>query len=85
VRADASPEQAARGFLRTYGRLVGVADEARELRTAKVTTRHGRSNVRLRQTIGSVPVLGGELVVETTRDGEVASVTGETTAHRPPT
>jgi Zn-dependent metalloprotease len=69
---------AARGFLSTYGSLFGIKDQARELkgvRSKKVD--RGRSFVRFQQHHSDVPILGGELVVQTDSFNNILSANGE--------
>jgi bacillolysin len=81
----------ARTFVETYGALFGLADPASELRVRgterNLTTASGASEdagaglpnaiVRFDQVRDGVQVLGGELVVQLTEDGEVLSAAGE--------
>jgi hypothetical protein len=85
VSAGASAPTVARAYLAQHGALFGVRDQARELRVERTLARQGRSAVRLRQLVGGLPVIGGELVVETRSGSEVGSVHGETTRSRPST
>lgn len=84
IAGGAEPEEAARAFLAAYGQLFGVSDPATELRA--VLTRRGeggRSFVRFRQILHGVPVLGGELIVETDPAGNVLSAQGEAVPELP--
>jgi Zn-dependent metalloprotease len=76
--AKATPETAARGFLSTYGSLFGIKDQARELkvmRSKKVD--RGRSFVRFQQRHSDVPILGGELIIQTDSFNNILSANGE--------
>jgi Zn-dependent metalloprotease len=74
----ASAPEAARAFLRAHGTAFGIADPARELRVeSNEALRPGRSTVRFQQLRGGLPVLGGELVVNLDRAGDVVSASGE--------
>jgi Zn-dependent metalloprotease len=76
--AGATPEQAARAFLTSYGPLFGAADQAQELRVAKVySAGRGRSTVRFQQVYQGVPILGGELNVQLTAEQAVLAANGE--------
>ena len=79
VRATASPRVAARAFLARHGKAFGLAEPAQELR---VESSHGgsagRSSVRFQQLRDGIPVMGGELVVNLDRGGNVLSAGGET-------
>jgi Zn-dependent metalloprotease len=58
-------EEAARGFLSTYGSLFGLVDQARELSVMHTkSTDQGRSFVRFQQVHSGIPVLGGGLIVQ---------------------
>lgn len=73
-------DAAARGFLRIYGALFGLRDQARELRVQRSTAiAAGQHVTRFAQVASELPVLGGELVVVTDRGGNVLSAGGETT------
>ncbi len=74
-----APATAARAHLARYGALFGVRDQARELRGTDVSpVGRDRSAVRFQQTVGGIPVIGGELVTVVDDDGDLLSVTGET-------
>jgi bacillolysin len=78
VAATAAPQVAARAFLRAHGAAFGLRDEARELRVAGVRSgSRGRSSVRFQQVHQGVPVIGGELVVNLDRTGNILSTAGE--------
>jgi bacillolysin len=74
---NASPEQVARAFFSSYGRLFGIRDQASELDLLRSVDGGAASTfVRFQQRYQGVPVLGGELVAQV-RDGGVASASGE--------
>ncbi len=76
--ANASPEAAARAFLNTHGKSFGIRDQARELRTLRTEKdARGHSAVRFQQLHKNVPVLAGELAVNTDAKGNVLSANGE--------
>lgn len=76
--AITTPEQAARNFVQNYGALFGVGDQQRELRAARTTrVDRRRAFVRFQQTYNGVPVLGGEVNVQTTASGATISANGE--------
>jgi Zn-dependent metalloprotease len=75
--AGATPELAARTFLGSYGPLFGLRDAARELTVMQQEALPGRSFVRFQQRYQGVPVLGGELIVQTDPRRAVLSVSGE--------
>jgi len=72
-----TPAAAARGFLRQYGSLFGVASGARELRLTRVRPEGDRAFVRFTQQASGVPVMGAELVIQVGPGGEVISARGE--------
>jgi Zn-dependent metalloprotease len=77
---DASPEEAARGYLKQCGSLFGVQDEAMELKTRGVKDlEHGRSTVRFQQSVNDIPVLGGEIVMQMDADKNISSIVSELT------
>ncbi|MDQ3548178.1 MAG: M4 family metallopeptidase, partial [Chloroflexota bacterium] len=76
--SNASPEATARAFMNTHGKQFGVRDQARELRMARTEKDgRGRSAVRFQQVHHNVPVLAGELAVNTDGEGNVLSANGE--------
>jgi Zn-dependent metalloprotease len=77
VRSAASPETAARAFLARHRQAFGLATAA-QLRLVRSVRAPGGSDtvIRLQQTIGAVPVLGGDLTVTLTAAGNVLSVVG---------
>lgn len=73
-----SAEAAARAFLSEYGALFGLADPPTELIVKGQTiAAAGRTAVRFQQVHRGVPVLGGELMVNLDRAGNVLSANGE--------
>ncbi|HUV45370.1 MAG TPA: M4 family metallopeptidase, partial [Dehalococcoidales bacterium] len=78
LKADASPEEAARGFLAEYGGLFGLSNQAEELEVMRSKTLDdGRSFVRFQQVYEDVPVVGGELIVQVNPENDVISANGE--------
>ena len=78
VGPAASSAAIARAFLDRHGRAFGIEDQAGELRvTSTRSAPSGRSVVRFQQVHEGVPILGGELVVNLARDGDVLSASGE--------
>ncbi|MCB0208361.1 MAG: M4 family metallopeptidase [Anaerolineae bacterium] len=74
----AGPEEAAEGFFKTYGKLFGLKNFNRELSLMKSRTlSDGRSFVRYQQVYEGVPVLGGELIVQSDRGQNIISANGE--------
>jgi len=78
LRNDASPEEAGRVFLATYGQLFGLKDQAQELTVLRErVVDRGRSVVRFQQVYQGVPVLGGELIVQVDAGKNAVSANGE--------
>ena len=78
LKASASTEEAARGFLAEYGRLFGLSNQAEELEVMRSKTLDdGRSFVRFQQVYGDVPVVGGELIVQVNSEDDITSANGE--------
>lgn len=75
--AAATPEAASRAFLADYGQLFGLSDEAHELTVAGHESLPQRSFTRFQQVHQGVPVLGGELIVQTDDQLAVVSAGGE--------
>ena len=72
-----SPEQAARAFLASYGPLFGIRAPAQELQLMQQEALPGRSVVRFQQEYQGVPVMGGELIVQSDAQRAVVSASGE--------
>ena len=80
VPAKAPADQAARAFLTRHAAALGLPDKGAGLKTARVErTRQGNQIVKFQQQVGGVPVIAGDVVVATEPDGDVLSVTNETT------
>jgi len=76
--ANAGPEEAARGFLAAHGSLFGLIDQAHEVVAERTQAAEGgRSFVRFQQVHEGIPVLGGELIVQTDANQNVISANGE--------
>lgn len=74
----ATREQAARGFLRGYGPLFGLASPDQELTVLReAAADRGRAFVRFQQVYNAVPVFGGELIVQLDAANNVLSASGE--------
>jgi len=78
ISAEATPEEAARGFLSTYGSLFGLKDQSRELTVmrSKAVDR-GRAFVRFQQVYSGIPILGGELILQVNSFNNILSANGE--------
>ena len=78
VTRASTPEQAARGFLASYGASFGLRDQASELAVSKQRSiSDGRSVVRFQQRYRGIPVLAGEMNVQLDADKNVLSANGE--------
>jgi len=78
VATGASPVDAARGFMATYGPLFGVQDQAHELAVKREKPdAGGRSIVRFAQQHEGIPVFAGEVIVNLDRAQNVQAATGE--------
>ena len=72
------PEEAARAFLAQYGVLFGLTEPDKALELMRENRlEDGRSFVRFQQVYQSIPVLGGELIVQMKADQSVISANGE--------
>ena len=77
--ASASPAMLARAFLALRANVFGVGTRARDLPVSSVARAPaGHTVVRFQQLQSGVPVLGGELVVNLDRAGNILSAGGET-------
>lgn len=76
--SDAAPEDAARTFLSTYGKLFGITNQKQELAVMREKTIDGnRSFIRFQQKHNGIPVLGGELNVQTDSGKNIISANGK--------
>lgn len=73
----ANPEQVARGFMATYGSLFGLKDQANELSVMLQSSDRGRNFVRFQQVYRNIPVVAGEIIVQTNQQQQPVSVGGE--------
>jgi bacillolysin len=72
-----SAENIARSFMQTYGALFGVTEADLTVRSVK-TDEVGMTHVRFNQSLGGIPVFGGEVTVHIQADGAIATVGGST-------
>lgn len=78
ANASATPEMVARAFLAEYGAPFGVRDAGAELSLMRERTVDGdRSFVRFQQIHRGIPVVGGELIVQTVPGNKVVAATGQ--------
>jgi Zn-dependent metalloprotease len=74
----ANPVEAARGFLSKYGQLFGLTDPANELNLMRERSlKDGRAFVRFQQHYQGIPILAGELIVQTNVNRNIISANGE--------
>lgn len=72
------PDQPARAFLSSFGSLFGVGNPDEELTLEKVDTSFDKHSFsRYQQLYKGVPVLGGEIIVQTVANGGFLSANGE--------
>ncbi|MCI0778310.1 MAG: M4 family metallopeptidase, partial [Chloroflexi bacterium] len=65
-------------FLNVYGRQFGLDNPGQELATMRAQQgADGRASVRYQQTHQGVPILAGELIVNTDSEGRLLSISGE--------
>jgi bacillolysin len=72
-----SAEAGARAFIQTYGALFGVSDADLTVRSVK-TDELGMTHVRFNQSLGGIPVWGGEVTVHLLADGAISTAGGST-------
>lgn len=82
ITASSRPADAARAFVREHAKAFGLAagSTLRELGTSRQAG--GVTAVRLAQSVGDVPVLGGEFVVQLDDANRVVATSGEALASR---
>jgi hypothetical protein len=68
---------AADGVLAQYAPQFGVQNPAKDLRLARTTQDNHGSAMRYQQTYQGIPILGGELIVNSDTQGHVLSLNGE--------
>ncbi len=79
IGAAASVSSEARGqqVIALYAGQFGLSDPGKELRLDRVDRSESGDTVRYQQQYQGVPVMGGELLVNTDADGSVLSLNGE--------
>ena len=75
--AAATAEQTSRAFLSIYGPLFGLSGQGRELTLMQQQRLSGHDFVRFQQVYQGIPVIAGELVVQTNQQRAVMSANGE--------
>ena len=77
----ARPQDPARALADRFAPEFGLKDPARDLSEMKaVRSEDGRVTVRYQQEYNGVPVMGGELIVNTNERGDLYSMNGEVSA-----
>ncbi|MGB8982606.1 MAG: hypothetical protein WCC12_12070 [Anaerolineales bacterium] len=78
-RAQAvSPAESALSLVKRFAPEFGVSDPGRDLTEMRTTEGdNGRLTVRYQQNYQGIPVIGGELVVNTNQNGDLYSMNGE--------
>lgn len=74
-----SAEATARAFMQRYGSLFGVNEADLTLHSVK-SDELGMNHIRFNQSLGGIPVFGGEVTVHLQPDGAIATVGGSTIA-----
>ncbi|OJV95893.1 MAG: hypothetical protein BGO39_21540 [Chloroflexi bacterium 54-19] len=78
LASKASPEEATRNFLTSYGSLFGLADQSKELKVMREMTGDQSNNyVRYQQVYQGVPVIAGEIIIQVDPNQQVVSAGGE--------
>jgi Zn-dependent metalloprotease len=73
----ATPVQAGRSFLETYGKLFGLQDPAGELTLmSERALNNGRAFVRFQQVYQDIPIFGGELITQSDGKHNIISASG---------
>lgn len=79
VAASATPARQAAGHLQRYDALWALDKAGSDVRVARTHEGGKGSVVKFQQTVDGMPVVAGELAVAVDADGDLQSVTGETT------
>jgi Zn-dependent metalloprotease len=78
LTAATAPEQVARTFLTTYGPLFGLTNQSAELNVMQgQSTKEGRNFIRFQQVYQNIPVIGGEIIVQSDKNQQIVSAGGE--------
>jgi bacillolysin len=70
-------EDAGIAYIDNFADEIGLQDPAAELRVFRDSSRDGRGTVRYQQVYNGVPVLAGELIVNTDAEARLLSISGE--------
>ena len=72
------PQDPARALANRYAPEFGLKDPGRDLSQLKAKhSKDGRLTVRYQQNYNGIPVMGGELIVNTNENGDLYSMNGE--------
>lgn len=78
IAASSRPADPAMALAKRFGPEFGLENPERNLREMKINpAENGRGSVRYQQTYQDVPVMGGELIINTNRNGDLYSMNGE--------
>jgi Zn-dependent metalloprotease len=82
ISAAARPADPAMALAKRFGPEFGLKNPEQDLSHIKtVLTSDGRRSVRYQQVYQGIPVLGGELIVNTNENGDLYSINGEVAAN----
>src|SRR5512145_1010573 len=77
----ARPADPGMALAKRFGPEFGLKNPARDLRSMKTNNSdNGRKSFRYQQTHQGIPVMGGELIVNTNEKGDLYSINGEVSA-----
>lgn len=78
LSGSATPEDAARNFLATFGVLFGLRSPGDELQlSTQRIVKDGRSFARFQQVYQGISVIGGELIIQNNAEKNIISANGE--------
>jgi Zn-dependent metalloprotease len=77
MKVGLSPEARGIAILETYGREFGLKNPQEELRFLSSHETEGRGTVRYQQVYQGIPIMAGELIVNTNGNGSLLSINGE--------
>lgn len=71
------PEIVARAFLSEHGSMFGLTNQADELTVMRERTLDNRAFTRFQQVYKGIPVMGGELIVQSVPGNKIGAVSGQ--------
>ena len=77
IQADIQPEMVPALFLDAYGHYFGLDDPLKNTRLMSMDQNEVHYSARYQQLYQGVPVIAGELIVNTTQDMKLQSISGE--------